>query len=159
MLSSLVQDPESGPLEGVADGVSNVLEAPETQCLEDGQWVGCAGSALGNASSWFPYDTPAGAGTRQPIAGDHPLHSTVAVAPGLLCNAVLTLGCPKPDLLGTTPAPAPDALPELFDYSTDLGGDYAGGRRLQRDVGCGSTPSADNAKSHMWVTTPPSLRR
>jgi prepilin-type N-terminal cleavage/methylation domain-containing protein len=158
LLSSLASDPDSGPLEGVTDGVANVLESPDTQCLEGGVWVECAGSTLANTTTWFAYDTPApSSDVRQSITGDHPLHRTVALLDTLTCNALITTGCPEPDLLGQAPPPAPpegDPLPALFDYSTDLTGGRIGGRALIRDVSCASTPSADNTKGHMWVTPP-----
>jgi Tfp pilus assembly protein PilE len=157
LVSSLTSDPDTGPTEGVSDGINNVLQAPDTQCLEGGVWGQCAGSALGDVTTWFAYDTPAtSSSTRQTIAGDHTTHPTVAALSALTCNLlIITTGCPKPDLLGETPAPvAGDVLPTLFNYSSEAAGSYLGGRVLKRDVGCSGTPSADNSKSHMWTTPP-----
>ncbi|MEX2253568.1 MAG: hypothetical protein WD649_05395 [Thermoleophilaceae bacterium] len=155
LLSSLASDPDTGPLEGVVDGVNNVLQAPDTQCLEGGQWVQCAGSVLGNVTTWFAYDTPATSNVRESISGDHVLHRTVAGLNALLCSLGLDVlvNCPKPDLLGEAPPPLlGDLLPNLFKYSTDVAGSYVGGRVLKRDVGCSDNPSSDNQKSHMWMT-------
>ena len=155
LLSSLASDPDTGPLEGVVDGVNNVLQAPDTQCLEGGQWVQCAGSVLGNVTTWFTYDTPATSNVRQTISGDHVVHRTIAGLSEVLCSLGVDVlnNCPKPDLLGEQPPPLlGDLLPNLFKYSTDLAGSYVGGRVLQRDVGCSGTPSTNNAKSHMWMT-------
>ncbi len=160
ILSSLTEDPQDGPTDGVTDGLLNPLEEPDTQCLEDGQWEECAGSVIGNALTYFPYDTDAtGSSVRQPISGNHTLHNTIAPVSALLCNLLIVIsGCPKPDLMGTTPPPGPvvetDPLPPLFNYATNLAGGILGGRLLRQDAGCTGTPSQDNSKSHMWTTPP-----
>lgn len=157
LVSSLASDPDTGPIEGVTDGVNNVLQAPDTQCLQGGTWGQCAGSVVGDVTTWFAYDTSAASSsTRQSITADHTVHPTIAALSALTCNALLNIlnGCPKPDLLGEDPAPLlGGVLPSLFKYSTDIAGTaVAGGRILKRDVGCSGTPSADNTKSHMWTT-------
>lgn len=156
LLSSLIQDQTGGVLEGVENGVQHVLEAPDTKCLENGVWVECAGSFSGNALTWFPYDTPAtSSDTRLPIAGDHATHPTITPSDASLCNLlIVTTGCPKPDLMGTDPAPAPATLPPLYDYSSEQAGSYVGGRVLRRGNSCDSTPAFDNTKGQLWTTAP-----
>jgi hypothetical protein len=158
-LTSLVEDPRDGPLDGVTDGLLNPLTAPDTQCLVNGQWEECAGSVVGNALTFFPYDTDATvASVRQAIGGNHSLHATVAPINALLCNLLIVVtGCPKPDLMGTTPPPGnadPAVVPALFNYATNVAGSIAGGRVMRQDTSCTGTPSQDNTRSHLWTTPP-----
>jgi len=158
-LSSLMEDPQDGPLDGVTDGLLNPLNEPDTQCLQNGTWSQCAGSVVGNALTFFPYDTDATVSSvRQAITGNHGLHNTVAALSGALCNLLIIVsGCPKPDLMGDTPPPGPAAgapMPALFNYAQDVTASIAGGRLLKRDTTCSGTPSQDNTKSEFWTTPP-----
>jgi len=157
LVSSMVSDPAAGPLGAVTDGNRNPLQDPSTRCVDSsGNLVDCVAGVSGSAKTWFLYDTPATSAVREPIAGQHATHPTVA--PFGVCLPLAVSGCPVPDLLGDEPSPAPpdpDPLPPLYSYSTDQSGDYAGGRVLRRDSGCDGQPSVvDNTRGEMWVTPP-----
>lgn len=153
LISSIASDPRAGPASGVVNGEQNPLADPLTQCRDaSNALVTCAASIQGVGKTWFLYDTDATASSvRQEITGDHATHRTIA--PLDLTCATLGQGCPKPDLLGIDPPPAPDTLPSLFNYSTDVAGTYTGGRVLKRDTTCAGTPStSDNTKGAFWTT-------
>ena len=158
LVSSIVADPNAKPEGDVEDGSQNPLDDPSTTCLDSsGARVECARSIGGGARTWFLYDTPASASEREPIAGDHPTHATVAPSGGE-CTDEISDGCPVPDLMGAGPPPTVDPLPALFDYSNEQDAAYAGGRVLRRDVDCSESPSSvDNARGELWSTAPLSV--
>jgi hypothetical protein len=155
LVSSVVADTHAQPAGYVANGVQNPLQAPSTQCLNQvGVLVSCANALPGTPQTWFLYDTNATVSTtRQPIVGDHPTHPTLAPITGLLCNVLVTTGCPRPDLMGPTPPPSPGP-PTPNNLSNEVTGVvYAGGRLLHRDTDCANPPSTtDNTKGAVWVT-------
>ncbi|MDX6646314.1 MAG: hypothetical protein QOK40_2041 [Miltoncostaeaceae bacterium] len=159
MLSTYVTDPNAAPAGYIKNGVSNPLASPSTTCQDAlGATVDCTGGiGQGTAVSWFLYDTPAPLGAYQAISASHSTHPTIAGLTGLLCTLLTTAGCPKPDLMGTSPTPDQTPPPPLYGYSTDQPGAYPGGRVLRRDSGtlCGGLLSGiDNTKGEMWVTPP-----
>ena len=152
LLSAVIPDPDAAPPgSGVVLG-DNPLANPDTTCTDgSGNQVPCFGTGPGGGRIFYLYDTPAAAGARQAITASHPAHPTVA--PNGTCTSTNTSGCPQPDLMDATAPPTSDPLPALFNYSTDSGGTYAGGRALVRDAACNETPSSsDNLKGQMWVT-------
>ena len=139
MVSTVVGDPDLANGEG-----SNPTESPGTFCTnpDTGLEEPCTESTTGAVSSWYLYDTPATNSTRQEIAGSHATHSTVTGTP---------------DLMGSTPAPAPTVTPPVYNYSNEItGGTTPGGAVVRRDTTCtGGTPTTtDNTKGHFWVTPP-----
>lgn len=165
IIQTLVASPSAAPSGYVANGVQNPLQAAGTQC---GTPPGpCQiGIAQGNANSYYLYDQTATGSYGGPPSLDNTLHDTVGIVQGLLCNALLQLGCPVPDLMGTTsPSSASSAV---LNYSTDLGGpagstsgsgsQYQGGRLLTKPASstCSSPPSANSAATNQqaqtWVT-------
>ena len=97
--------------------------------------VECTNSVGGTVSTWYLYDTPATFATRQDIVGSHATHATVA--PNGTCSGGTTTGCPKPDLMGTEPPPAPAVTPPVYNYSNEItGGTTPGGAVVRRDTGC-----------------------
>jgi Tfp pilus assembly protein PilV len=135
LVSSLVRD--------AGDGDENPLANPQTTCRDSaGQTVSCwRGIGRSSSRAWFLYDTPASAGTRQAIVADHPTHTTVGAGA-------------SPDLLGETAPPDASPLPPLRDYSSEIAGDYAGGRALLRGATCAQAPSDDPKRSAYWVSPP-----
>lgn len=144
--SALVSDPDDGPLDAVT--------APVTECLDSvGNPHTCVNKLADAVRSLFLTDTPATSDTRQLISGSHTTHPTVAPLAGL-CNLLVVVGCPVPDLLEGDPPPllSGGLLPSLFKYSTDVSGGYTGGRVLRRDTTCSGTPtSSDNTKGGFWA--------
>ena len=151
--SSLVSDPDDGPLDAVT--------APVTECLDSlGNVSACVNKLTDKVRSLFLTDTPATSDLRQVISGNHSTHNTVA--PLGVCSLLLGLvGCPIPDLLGTDPPPLVNGLiPPLFKYSTDVSATYTGGRVLRRDTTCSGTPtSSDNTKGGFWASPPETTNR
>jgi type II secretory pathway pseudopilin PulG len=149
LISTLVANPET------ADGVgSNPLDSPETQCSADGVTVDCSRGVEGRVRTWYLYDTTATRTAREPIAGSHPTHPTVA--PSGTCTAADASGCPVPDLMALEPPPAPSDTPPLYNYSNEItGGSTPGGAVIRRDAECGGTvTNTDNTKGHLWVSSP-----
>jgi len=150
IVSSFVIDPNASP----GGGALTRCPGQVVSCCPNAQdqLVPCGNSLGGNGDTWFLYDTPVSAGTRQTIAGSHPTHATVASTG--TCTASVTTGCPVPDLMGASAPPGPP--PTLYNYSNeDITDSYAGGRVLRRDTSCAGTPtSTDNTKGEMWVTAP-----
>jgi len=146
--STIISDPKDGPLASVV--------APVTECLNaiGNALIQCVNALSDTVNSLFLTDTDATASdVRQTITGSHATHPTVALISGLLCNALVTLGCPNPDLLESDPPPAPSLLPSLFKYSNESTNSYTGGRVLKRDTTCAGTPSSsDNTKGGFWTT-------
>lgn len=152
MAQTIVGDPDLANGEG-----SNPNESPNTFCTNPatGEEESCTQSTTGAVSTWYLYDTPATNATRQEIAGSHATHATVAASG--TCSGTTTTGCPVPDLMGSTPTPAPTVTPPLYNYSNEItGGTTPGGAVIRRDTTCtGGTPTTtDNTKGHMWVTPP-----
>jgi hypothetical protein len=116
--------------------------------------VNCVNTIDGKVTSLYLYDTPGSSTTREEITASHSTHATVA--PSGTCTTVTTTGCPKPDLMGTSPPPDSTVTPPLYSYSNEItGGTWPGGTVIRRDTTCSGTPSAtDNTKGHMWVTAP-----
>ena len=132
-----------------SDPTSNPAAKPSTTCTDGGVPVECTGIS-GTARTFYLHDTNAVThSTRQTITGHHNLHPTVATTG--TCSGGTTTGCPKPDLMSETPPPSGGSN---FRYSEDMGTTYAAGRLIKADVACNATPSANNQKSHFWVTPP-----
>lgn len=151
-IASIVSDPHATPLGKVVNGQSNPLADPQIKCTDQstGTQSDCTQSVGSSSlSQWYLTDTAAN-GTYAVPSASHAPHPTVA------CAAGTSSGCPMPDLLSPTPTPAADPVQALYDYATGVSaaGGYPGGRLLRRDVGCSSTPSADNTKGAQWVTAP-----
>jgi Tfp pilus assembly protein PilE len=139
MASTLVGDPDLANGEG-----ANPTESPNTFCTDPdtGQEEPCTQSTTGAVSTWYLYDTPATNSTRQEIAGSHATHATITGTP---------------DLMGSTPPPAPDVTPPVYNYSNEItGGTTPGGAVVRRDTTCtgGAPTTTDNTKGHFWVTPP-----
>jgi prepilin-type N-terminal cleavage/methylation domain-containing protein len=157
--SSIVTDPQALPAGKIVNGNANPLADPNITCRDaSGATVACTASVgSANVNEWYLSDTAAGAEYSPPTAS-HPTHPTIA--PFGTCTTLVTVGCPRPDLLSTSAPPPPaegSPSPPLLDYATDLATTmpHPGGRVLTRDVDCATTPtSTDNAKGAMWVTAP-----
>jgi prepilin-type N-terminal cleavage/methylation domain-containing protein len=80
------------------------------------------------ADSFYLYDTPCGQGTRQPQSGGHPTRNTAATGPDADDNSTCDHPDPdhQPDLMGGS-APPGDTSTPVYEYSSDLAGDYLGG--------------------------------
>jgi Tfp pilus assembly protein PilV len=151
MASTLVGDPDLANGEG-----SNPTDSPNTFCTDStGAEVPCTQAATGTVSTWYLYDTPATYSARQEITASHPTRPTVAASG--TCTGANTSGCPRPDLMGIDPPPAPLVTPPVYNYSNEItGGTTPGGAVVRRDTGCtsGTPTTTDNTKGHMWVTPP-----
>jgi len=166
IVQTLTASAGAGPTGSVANGVQNPLTATGTQCGSPA--AACQiGIDQGNANSFYLYDQAATGTYSGPPTVSNTLHDTVAIIGGLLCNSLTQLGCPIPDLMGTT-SPS-SASSTLLNYSSDLGGpagsttgggsNYQGGRILQKSSGTCATPpspslSTSNAAAETWVTGP-----
>ena len=165
MIQTLAASPGAGPAGSVANGVQNPLTAAGTQCGTPA--TSCQiGIDQGNTNSFYLYDQAATGSYGGPPTVSNTLHNTVGILAGLLCNALIQLGCPIPDLMGTT-SPS-SATSTLLNYSTDLGGpagpttgggsNYPGGRLVKASGTCATPPSANsstsNSAAHTWVTSP-----
>ena len=154
LLSTLVGNPDT------FNGDANPDSDPGTFCIGDFDGDGdteegpCSDDVEGTVSTWYLYDTPATFASRQEIVGSHDTHATVA--PNGTCSGGTTTGCPKPDLMGMTPPPAPAVTPPVYNYSNEItGGTTPGGAVVRRDTTCsGSVTTTDNTKGHFWVTSP-----
>ena len=150
LVQTLVGNPDN------ANGVgSNPLDSPNTQCEDDdGNVIDCVQGVDGTVTTFYLYDTAATFSARQEIVGSHPTHATVASSG--TCTSGNTTGCPKPDLMGLDPPPAPGVTPPLYNYSNEItGGTIPGGAVVRRDTTCtGTVTTTDNTKGHMWVTAP-----
>ncbi|MEA2370977.1 MAG: hypothetical protein QOH12_1371 [Solirubrobacteraceae bacterium] len=166
IIQTLVADVTASPTGSVANGVQNPLQSATTQCGTPA--VSCqVGIDQGNANSFYLYDQAATGTYSGPPTLDNTLHNTVGILAGLLCNGLIQLGCPIPDLMGTT-SPA-SVSSTLQNYSTDQGGPggsttgggtaYQGGRILKTSSGtCSTAPppnsSTSNPAAETWVTGP-----
>jgi Tfp pilus assembly protein PilV len=147
LVQTLVGDPNN------ANG--NPLNSSNTTCEdEDGTQSDCVQGVEGTVTTWYLYDTPATFSARQEIVGSHATHATVAASG--TCSGGTTTGCPKPDLMGMDPPPAPEITPPLYNYSNEItGGTIPGGAVVRRDTTCSGTPTTtDNTKGHLWITAP-----
>jgi Tfp pilus assembly protein PilV len=183
LVSTIVANPQAAPTGTTSDSLQNPLGSSSTSCQvgtdASGQPISgsCTNGINGTPIASYLYDTSSldssgrDVTTRQPILGDHPTHQTIAQVSsgllGVLCN-VLNLGllnftgCQNPNLMDSTPPPtpaAPNPLPSVYKYSTDVTGDtYAGGQILKQDVSCSSTPSwatgTNENRGDFWVTPP-----
>lgn len=138
-------------------------EDPVTLCLNEAgtDLEQCTKEITGEPVHFYLTNTRADTGdVRQPIPGEdeagvlaRKLHTTVA--PTGACTAGDASGCPVPDLLADTELPAivaPEVVPPLLSFATDVAGDFAG-RPLKRDVACDGVPSAsDNLEGGLWVS-------
>jgi hypothetical protein len=151
LVQTLVGNPDNANGEG-----ANPLDSPNTTCEDgDGNEIDCTQGVGGTVTTWYLYDTPATTfSSRQEIVGSHPTHATVAASG--TCSGGTTTGCPKPDLMGIDPPPAPEITPPLYNYSNEItGGTIPGGAVVRRDTTCnGTVTTTDNTKGHMWVTAP-----
>ncbi|MCW3065980.1 MAG: prepilin-type N-terminal cleavage/methylation protein [Solirubrobacterales bacterium] len=176
LVSTVVADPSAAPTGAPKNSVQNPLDSPNTTCQvgtnADGSPILglCSNGISGTPIDNYLYDTSSldSAGhdvlSRLPILGDHATHQTLGPVSNLLC-IVLSLvfsGCQDPNLMGSTPPPtpvAPNPLPPVYKYSTDVTGDtYTGGHVLKQDVSCATAPSwsagANQNRGDFWVTPP-----
>ena len=149
LISTVIGNPAATNGEG-----ANPLESPETQCEDGGVLVECSGGVSGTVRTWYLYDTPATASSREEIVGSHPTHPTVA--PEGTCTGSDDSGCPVPDLMALAPPPSPVVTPPVYNYSNEItGGSTPGGAVVRRDAECsGSVTTSDNTKGHLWVSAP-----
>jgi prepilin-type N-terminal cleavage/methylation domain-containing protein len=166
LVSTVVADPDAAPTGAPKNSVQNPLDSPSTTCQVGTNGDGspmlgaCSNGINGTPITNFLYDTSSQNTTRQPITGDHTTHNTIASLVGILCNILTFLpGCQEPNLMGTTPPPAPTPAPPVYKYSTNVGGAvYTGGQVLHTDVACSSSPSwapgTNENKGDFWVTNP-----
>jgi prepilin-type N-terminal cleavage/methylation domain-containing protein len=175
LVSTVVADPNAAPTGAPQDSVQNPLDSPSTTCQVgtngDGSPIlgACSNGIDGTPITNYLYDTKtldtSNGGdviTRQPITGDHTTHQTIAPVKNVLGQVVCSLlglllsNCQNPNLMGSTPPPAPTPLPPVYKYSTNVTGDvYTGGQVLHQDVSCSSTPSwtgTDQNKGDFWTT-------
>ncbi len=174
--ASVIADPNATPSGAPANSAQNPLQSPTTQCQNGaGQTVACTnGLGTGTPNTYFLYDTPgmtfAGSlfgaynAVRQPIAGSHTTHPTIAALNSLACTPLVALlplvaGCQNPDLMGPTPPPQDASTPAVPDcYSSELGCLASGGRPLLRDSSSCAVANpwtqSNNSKGAFWVTPP-----
>ena len=80
------------------------------------------------ADAFYLYDTACGQSTRQPQTGSHPTRNTASI--GDTAAESSTCEHPdadhQPDLMGGSAPPGDSGTP-IFEYSSDLAGDYLGG--------------------------------
>jgi prepilin-type N-terminal cleavage/methylation domain-containing protein len=147
-VSTVVVDPDTAP--------------PGSQAPPGGAPGG--GDAV-TADSFYLYDTPCGQGTRQPQTGSHPTRNTASAGSTAAESSVCEHPDPdhQPDLMGGS-APTGDSSTPVYEYSSDLAGDYLGGLAM---VNAGSScehsyPAADandpqgpsKWSVHAWSTGP-----
>jgi prepilin-type N-terminal cleavage/methylation domain-containing protein len=115
------------------------------------------------AQSFYLYDTPCGQGSRQPQTGEHATRNTASTGSAPADNSICENASPEkqPDLMASS-APSGDANTPLFNYSSDLTGDYDGGLATAR-AGSSCAHSYDSAHAddpsgpskwsvHSWST-------
>jgi prepilin-type N-terminal cleavage/methylation domain-containing protein len=114
------------------------------------------------AQSLYLYDTRCGQTTSQPQTGNHPTHDTASTGSAASSSSCENPDVSKqPDLMGPSLPDGPTTTP-LYNYSTDLSGDFAGGIAMNRQgTTCRSSYAADdviNASApnkwniHAWST-------
>jgi prepilin-type N-terminal cleavage/methylation domain-containing protein len=146
-VSTIVADPATAP--------------PGTQA-PPGAAPGGGGDPV-TAQSFYLYDTPCGAGSRQPQTASHPTRNTASRGASAAQNSVCENSDPQkqPDLMAAS-APPGDINTPLFDYSEDLAGNYDGGLATARagsscarsyDAADATDPDKPNKWSvHSWST-------
>lgn len=156
---------EPGP--GGGGNTEQEQEQREREELEDESGKLSTGKAV-TAQQFFLSDTPcAGIGTttRQPIAGDHPLHNTLGACASGPQTGSENQGAPDALLREAAPDPAPadESNPPLYDYSSDSylalpqSPETDKGVQILHDdtAGCNYEPTSKvhpEAKIHRWVT-------
>lgn len=131
VLSTVVTNPAEAPVCGTTNGTVDPANCSSPATPPPGTPA---------STTYFLYDTPASFALRQPITASHKVHETTK----------------KPDLMAG-PAPPDDfpddpALPALFNYSTDIGGSYPGGRAIERDdKSCENKLAKDKKDEQLWV--------
>jgi hypothetical protein len=110
-VSTIVVDPATVP--------------PGTQAPPAG---GPGGGDPVTAQSFYLYDTPCGAGTRQPQSAGHATRDTASTGDSAPDNSTCEHPDPdrQPDLMGNSAPPGDSGTP-IYEYSADLAGDYLGG--------------------------------
>jgi prepilin-type N-terminal cleavage/methylation domain-containing protein len=115
------------------------------------------------ADTFHLYDTPCGEGTRQAQTGGHPTRNTASI--GATAEESSTCEHPdpahQPDLMGGS-APPGDIGTPVYEYSSDLAGDYLGGLAMANAGGsCERSYPAEDAEDpegpskwsvHAWST-------
>jgi prepilin-type N-terminal cleavage/methylation domain-containing protein len=117
------------------------------------------------ADAFYLYDTPCGQDTRQPQAGSHPTRNTASIGDTAAESSTCEHSDPdhQPDLMGGS-APPGDIDTPVYEYSSDLAGDYLGGLAMvNAGTSCErSYPAADAENPqgpsrwsvHAWSTGP-----
>jgi len=145
-VSTIVADPATAP--------------PGSQAPPSG---GPGGGDPITAQSFYLYDTPCEHASRQPQSGSHATRDTASTGAAAEDNS--SCGNPdperQPDLMGSS-APPGDPNTPVYEYSSDLTGDYLGGlATLDAGSSCAqSYPAADAANPagpskwsvHAWST-------
>jgi hypothetical protein len=158
-------DPSSGvaPRRPVWLGtvLTNPNDAPPgSQSVPNG---GPGGGEPVKAQAFYLYDTPCGVSTRQAPEGHHATRDTASS--GSEAAAVSACehedGSKQPDLMGPTAPPGDNSTP-LYEYSSDLNGQYPGGlAMLARGTSCATSYAAADAANpagpskwgvHAWST-------
>lgn len=146
-VSTIVVDPETAP--------------PGSQAPPGG---GPGGGAPVTADSFYLYDTPCGQGTRQPPTASHATRDTASTGGTPSENSTCVNPSPgrQPDLMGGS-APPGDSSTPVYEYSSDLAGDYLGGLAMvNTGTSCARNYAAANASDpqgpskwsvHAWSTT------
>jgi hypothetical protein len=147
-VSTIVVDPETAP--------------PGSQAPPGG---GPGGGASVTADSFYLYDTPCGEGTRRPQTGSHPTRDTASTGAAAADNSTCEHPSPEhqPDLMGGS-APPGDSSTPVYEYSSDLAGDYFGGLAMvNAGTSCERNYAAAQAEDpegpskwsvHAWSTGP-----
>ena len=145
-VSTVVVDPDAAP--------------PGTQAPPGG------GPGAGDpvtAQSFYLYDTPCGQDQRQAQTDSHPTRNTASLGTSPSDTSTCENPDPstEPDLMGST-APAGDGDSPLYEYSSDLSGDYPGGLALRhKGTECRTSYAAADASNpdvagkwsvHAWST-------
>jgi prepilin-type N-terminal cleavage/methylation domain-containing protein len=147
-VSTIVVDPETAP--------------PGSQAPPGG---GPSGGDPVTADSFYLYDTPCGAGTRQTQTGAHPTRNTAATGTIASESSICEHSDPdhQPDLMGGSAPPGNSDTP-VYEYSSDLTGDYLGGLAMMNaGTSCARSYPAEDADEpagpskwsvHAWSTGP-----
>lgn len=114
-VSTVVVDPDAAP--------------PGTQAPPGG---GPGGGDPVTAQTFYLYDTPCGQDQRQAQTGSHATRDTASSGSSASDTSTCENSDPsrEPDLMGAT-APSGDSGNPLYNYSSDLSGDYPGGLALR----------------------------
>jgi prepilin-type N-terminal cleavage/methylation domain-containing protein len=149
VLVATTVDPMPGVAASAPVWVSTIVVDPNTAPPGSQAPPGGAPGAGTNpvtADSFYLYDTPCGQATRQPQIGSHPTRNTAAAGTTATESSVCEHPDPdhQPDLMRGSAPPGNQSTP-IFEYSSDLAGNYLGGLAM---VNAGSTckhsyPAAD----------------